>query len=294
MDRLPRPASQLPAPVVIDSPDGTPIATYDLGGSGTDVLFVHATGFHAGVWTPLIDHLESVRPALLDVRGHGRSGVPDAGMDWHGTAEDVLATVDALGLERPFGVGHSMGGASLLLAELARPGTFRGLWIFEPIVIPPDLVDARDGGENPLSAGARRRRDRFSSFEEAFTNYASKPPFAALAPEALGAYVVDGLRDDGDGVTLRCRPEVEAATYEMGGRHSAWGRLGELRCPVVVARGSDAVPGPAGFAPRVAERIPGSVLEDHPRLGHFGPLEDPEGIAAHVRAAVAATVTPAS
>jgi len=294
MELVPHVEPQLPAAVMVDSPDGTTVATYDVGGVGTDVLFVHATGFHAGVWTPVVAQLEGIRPALLDVRGHGRSEIPDVGMDWHGTAADVLATVDALGLQRPFGVGHSMGGASLLLAELARPGTFRGLWIFEPIVFPPEIVAASESGENPLSAGARRRRDRFPSFESAYANYASKPPFSALAPEALTAYVLGGFRTDGDEVTLRCRPEVEASTYEMGARHLAWDRLGELTCPVVVARGSDSVPGPAGFAPLVAARIPGAVLEDHPRLGHFGPLEDPPAMAAAVGRAVAATVTPAS
>lgn len=299
MDRTP---DQLPDPVTVDAGDGTDIATYDLGGSGTDVLLVHATGFHAGVWLPLVSHLDGVRAAALDVRGHGRSAVPDTGMDWHGTARDVLATVDALGLDRPVGVGHSMGGASLLLAEIARPGTFRGMWLFEPIVIPPHFARAADpggpggpgGDENPLAAGARRRRDRFASFDDAIANFSSKPPFDSLDPSALDAYVAGGFVDDGEGVTLRCRPEVEAATYEMGARHDAWDHLGEVRCPVVVARGADSVPGPAGFAPLVAQRIPGAVLEDHPALGHFGPLECPAAMADAVAGAIAAAVTRAS
>lgn len=293
MQHLPQLNSPLPESELIVSPDGTRIATYDLGGSGTDVLFVHATGFHAGVWTPLIASLDGIRPALLDVRGHGRSSIPASGMDWHGTAEDVLAAIDALGLDEPFGVGHSMGGASLLLAEIARPGTFAGLWLFEPIVFPPELA-AGDPRENPLSAGARRRRDRFESFDEAYANFASKRPFDALDPQALAAYVLGGFVDDGNGVTLRCRPEVEASTYEMGSQHDAWEHLGDLTCPVVVARGSDAVAGPATFAPRVAERITGAVLEDYPDLGHFGPLEDPSALAGAVHAAIAAAVTPSS
>ena len=120
-------------------------------------------------------------------------------------------------LRRPIGVGHSMGGAALLLAEQARPGTFSLLWLFEPIVVPDDQVP--EGG-NPLAAGAARRRPDFGSLEEAFANYAGKPPLDALDPACLAAYVEYGFEPLGDGtagaVTLLCRPEVEAATYEMG------------------------------------------------------------------------------
>lgn len=282
------PVPPWPSPVEIVSADGTPIATYDLGGPGDDLLLVHATGFCAAVWAPLAAELGEHRRAALDVRGHGRSGVPAAGMHWDGTAADVLATVDALGLERPFGVGHSMGGASLLLAEQARPGTFRGLWLFEPIVFPPQPQAARGTG-NHLAEGARRRRASFDSPRVAYDNFAAKAPLSSLTPAALAAYVAHGFEQLPDGsVRLRCRPEVEASTYEMGGVHHAYDHLGEVRCPVTVVRGTDQVPGPASFAPAIADALPDGHLEDHPELGHFGPLEDPTAMAASVEFAVGA------
>lgn len=281
----------LPEASTVHSTDGGELALYDFGGDGaSDVLLVHATGFCAGVWTPVVAHLDGWRTSALDVRGHGRSTTPPSGMDWHGTARDVLDAVDALGLERPFGVGHSMGGASLLLAELARPGTFRALWVFEPIVFP--TAGAAEGGvpvENPLAAGARRRRSRFDSAEDAYANFASKPPLSALAPAALAAYVEYGFDVLPDGaIELRCAPETEARTYEMGMRHGGFERLGEIRCPVTVLRGLEDRPGPASVAPLVAEALPAGVLEDHPELGHFGPLEDPRAMAASIRSAVTA------
>lgn len=280
------PPLQLPDPIPIDSADGTRIAVYDVGGHGDDVLFVHATGFCAGVWLPVMRRLPGFRRAALDVRGHGRSATPEAGMDWHGTAEDVLAAVDRLGLRDVVGVGHSMGGASLLLAELARPGTFRTMWLYEPIVFPPELRAAADG-PNPLAEGALRRRSRFDSAEAAYDNFASKPPFSALAPEALAAYVEHGFEPQADGsVQLRCRPETESETYRMGARHDAFDRLDRVGCPVVVARGAETVPGPASFAPAVAERLAHGRLEEHPDLGHFGPLEDPDAIGAAIGHAV--------
>ena len=276
---------EFPDPVMATSADGTPIATYDLGGTGEDMLLVHATGFCAAVWGPLASRLPDHRRVALDVRGHGRSGVPENGMDWQGTAEDVLATIDVLGLERPFGVGHSMGGASLLLAEQARPGTFRGMWLFEPIVFPPQLDQPTV--RNPLADGARRRRAHFADEESAYRNFATKAPLSELAPAALGAYVRYGFEklDDGS-VTLRCRPEVEAQTYEMGPRHDAFEHLSGVRCPVTVARGADDGPGPAALAPLVAGGVADGRLVEHPELGHFGPLQDPAAMAMEVGSAV--------
>lgn len=277
--------SAFDSPIHVTSPDGLTVAAYDLGGDGPDLLLVHATGFCAGVWAPVVEHLDGFRVAALDVRGHGRSDAPEVeptnGMSWAGTAADVLAVVDALGLDRPVGAGHSMGGASLLIAELERPGTFQGIWAFEPIVMPPEVASS---GSNPLAAGARRRRPSFDSRQAAYDNFASKPPFSALDPSALAAYVRDGFAEADDGsVVLRCRPEVEAATYEMGSEHHTFERLASVEVAVTVARGREEPFSPSLFAPAVAAALPSATLEEHPTLGHFGPLEDPAAIAASIR-----------
>ncbi len=288
--RMPAPdPGALDRPRLIPSTDGMRIAIYDLGGDGPDLLLVHATGFCAGVWAPVAERLRGFRVPAVDVRGHGRADVPDLdtapGMSWSGTGQDVLAAVDALGLTDPVAAGHSMGGASLLIAQLARPGTFRKLWGFEPIVMPPEVASM--DGPNPLAEGARRRRPWFPSADAAFDNYASKPPFSALDPDALRAYVRYGFREEDDGsVTLRCRPEVEAATFDMGPQHHTFERLAGVDVPVTVARGREDAFSPAMFAPKIAEALPDGRLEDHPELGHFGPLEDPATIATSITSAL--------
>jgi pimeloyl-ACP methyl ester carboxylesterase len=271
----------------VASTDGVRLAVHDLGGDGPPALLCHATGFHARVWQPVADRLP-LRCYALDFRGHGDSELPDdVVIEWRGFAHDVLAVVDALGLDRPVAVGHSKGGAALLLAEQERPGTFAALYCYEPIVFPPVPGSAR-AAANPLADGARRRRSRFASYQEAFDNYASKPPLDVLDPDALWAYVRHGFRQQADGsVTIKCRPDIEAATFETGVDHDGFARLGELRCPVIVARGADHEFGPAAIAPAVAAALPHGRLEDHPDLGHFGPLEDPAAIADAVAAAFA-------
>jgi pimeloyl-ACP methyl ester carboxylesterase len=221
----------------------------------------------------------------FDERGHGDSfRPPNHSYDWTGFADDALAVVEGFGLERPFGVGHSAGAAALLMAEAFHPGTFRALYLWEPVVMPFD--GPLGPQDNPLSAGALRRREAFASRGEAYDNYASKPPFSVLHPDALRAYVDHGFADTDDGqVRLKCRPADESQVYRMGSAHPAFSRFGEIQCPVVIACGADST----AFGPDLIElqaaRLPHARTEVFEGLGHFGPLEDPPTVAAAVRRA---------
>jgi pimeloyl-ACP methyl ester carboxylesterase len=271
----------------IQTPDGVELFVHEHGGHGPPVLLCHATGFHGAVWDPLAGELgDGLTRWAIDFRGHGHSRTPASVelSDWEGMGRDVLCTLDALGLAdgSAVGVGHSMGGAALFLAEQARPGLLRGIWAFEPIVPPPGLLDGRP---NPLVEGARRRRACFGSHAEALEHFAGKPPFGRLRADALHAYVRHGFVPGEDGqVHLACRPADEASVYEGGGRHRAFERLGEVACPVVVAIGDDEGPGPAMFAADIAAALPYGRLERIAHVGHFAPLEAPTAVAASIRA----------
>lgn len=257
------------------------------------VVMAHATGLCRQVMAPLGRHLQpAYRCLTLDERGHGDSGVPaEEDFDWHGFAADVLAVVDGLDLLRPLGVGHSCGGAALLLAEEARPGTFAALYCYEPVVFPTEPSPGPDPG-NPLSAAALRRRDVFESREEAYANFASKAPLDVLDPEVLRAYVEHGFVDlPGGRVALRCRPEHEARIYANGFSHDAYPRLGRVACPVTLAWGGQSRALGRRLMEPVAARLPRARTEELAGLGHFGPLEDPARVAASVLAAFADSST---
>ena len=86
----------------VSSTDGVELEVHDLGGDGPDLLLVHATGFHGRVWEPLAAHLDGFHRWSVDMRAHGDSTAPDdRPLEWDGFADDVLAVVDALGLDRP-------------------------------------------------------------------------------------------------------------------------------------------------------------------------------------------------
>jgi len=270
--------------------DGLALAVYDFGGQGPDLLLVHATGLCAEPFGPLARALGGrFRCWGLDLRGHGRSDRPaDGDFAWSGFATDVLTVVDHLGLRQPFGFGHSCGGATVLLAEQARPGLFRSLYCFEPVVM-PDAARAVVAASNPLADGARRRRSSFPSAEEALANYASKPPYSDLDPECLRLYVHGGFEPvppseggDGRAVRLRCRREDEADTFAAAGLHEAFAHLPEIACPVTFSCGEDTDAFGVNLMRADAAPVPHAQVEVLPAMGHFGPLQAPATVGAAV------------
>jgi pimeloyl-ACP methyl ester carboxylesterase len=276
----------------ITTPDGNRVAVHDLGGDGPPLLMAHATGFHGHVWAPVASRLtDRFHCIAFDERGHGDSDpAPDGNYDWNGFATDALAVIDALHLgdDSPLrAVGHSCGGALLVLAEERRPGTFAELWLYEPVMVPLDGLPALPGGENPLAAAARRRRPTFASRDAAYDNYAGKPPFDVLDPGALHTYVEYGFALQPDGsVRLKCEPENEARTYEMSMHHDAYEHLPEVKTPVTVVCGEVTDSFPEPVIRMVADRLPEGRAEVLPGLGHFGPMQDPAAIAASIVAAL--------
>jgi pimeloyl-ACP methyl ester carboxylesterase len=247
-------------------------------------MLMHATGFHGRCWLPLAPALASEFSVWsIDQRGHGDAGkAPDGKYDdWSAHVEDLIAVLDALGMEGWRGLGHSLGGAVLLLAEATKPGTFANLCCYEPVVVPPVGSIDREGfaGQISMSDLARKRRATFASRQEARENFGSKPPMNSFDPAALEAYVEYGfINSPAGGVTIACTGDDEASTYEGAPESGAWDRLDQVRAPVLILGGGDMRDPVSTFIDDVARRLPRGGTRRLGGLSHFGPMEDPLGV----------------
>lgn len=88
---------------------GVDLAVRDFGGSGSPLLLLHGAGNTVVDMAPLAGHLAAGHRVVgMDLRNHGRSG--DGPWMWDGALADVNAVVEALELDSPVVVGHSLGG----------------------------------------------------------------------------------------------------------------------------------------------------------------------------------------
>lgn len=263
----------------VPSTNGVEAAVHDLGGDGPLLVFVHATGFHGRCYLPVAEALHDRFHCFgVDLRGHGDARTPEGlPMVWTGMGDDLGAAIRAVAGDEPvYGVGHSMGGAAIVLAEVANPSTFRSTWLFEPILPPSSM--AMPEGENGLAGSARRRREVFESLDAAFERYASRPPFSMVDPVALRAYVDYGFEPLDDGtVRLKCRGATEADVFENS-KNGGFERLAEFAPPTAVVMSGDGG-FPAQLASEVARLMPDGELVAFDDLTHFGPFQDPPRMA---------------
>ncbi len=99
-------------------------------GDGLDVVLLHAGIADGRMWDPQwVDWPSRFAVTRLDLRGFGRSGRQVGSFSQAG---DVLAVLDATGIDRAVVVGASFGGRVALELAASRPERVRGLVLADP------------------------------------------------------------------------------------------------------------------------------------------------------------------
>ncbi|HEY0784519.1 MAG TPA: alpha/beta fold hydrolase, partial [Acidobacteriaceae bacterium] len=100
-------------------------------GDRLPVVLLHPTPLGSGFWEPVARGLAGYRLVIPDLRGHGRSplgaAASDQGLTMVQLAEDALALLDTLGVERAVFAGCSIGGYTLYELWRRAPERMAGL-----------------------------------------------------------------------------------------------------------------------------------------------------------------------
>jgi pimeloyl-ACP methyl ester carboxylesterase len=98
-------------------------------GSGPDLVLLHGVSLAAAIWAPLLNELKGYRARLVELPGHGLSDPFTYRVG--SVREHSVALLDdlfeALDLEAPSVIGHSLGGMFALWHAAERPGKIASL-----------------------------------------------------------------------------------------------------------------------------------------------------------------------
>jgi len=111
----------------------------DEGTEDPPILFVHGYSCDSHDWMWQLPHFtESHRVIAVDLRGHGRSGVPDKDFDARTLADDLAGLIGQLGCGPVVAVGHSLGGVVVSALAVEHPSLVQAVVSVDPGYLIPD------------------------------------------------------------------------------------------------------------------------------------------------------------
>ena len=209
------------------------IATWEWQGPPPDTLLMHGIGNYGRYWDLFADavagRLHLVAP---DARGHGDSPKPATGYD----PADFVRDADlVMGFHSPGAwlvVGHSMGGYHATALTLAHPERGRALVLVD---VGPRSEPSGAGRARRLSLG---RPERFADEQDALAYLRATSPGYS---DAVYANRIEWVfRREGDSLVWRSSKDALAQILDSTASRAwpdVWGRLAEIRVPVLVVRG---------------------------------------------------------
>ena len=226
-------------------------------GAGPDIVFVHGFSLDRRSWQPQIAHFAKAhRVTTYDLRGFGQSSLPDGEYE-HG--DDLLALMDALGIEKALLVGLSLG-ANVAMTFAARyPQRLSGL-----VLASPGLPGHPWKTERPPEAAARvaaaegvEAGKRFWLDHPLFANLARAPHMRDLIAVMVRDYSAWHWQGEGRGARLAPLPSG----------------LEGILAPTLVISGRHDVDGYREIARHIADRIAGAQFAEMAEGGHMANMD---------------------
>jgi len=263
--------------------------SFDFGGTGQPLHFLHANGYPPDCYKPLFELLKTEHHVFgMLLRPLWEDAKPEDISTWHPLSDDLLRFLAPPQPAPVIGVGHSIGGTVTLRAALRDPGKFRALVLIDPVLFVPrfmamwHIIRTLGLGDrlHPLIAGATKRRRIFDDLETVFKGYRNRNVFRYMSDESLRAYIEGITRPKSDGgYELVYSPEWEVQIYRTNMHDfDIWRDLPKLEVPTLIIRGAETDTFLEDAARLVKQKQPKVRIEALSQSTHILPLERPKEV----------------
>ncbi|MBA0125178.1 alpha/beta fold hydrolase [Haloechinothrix sp. YIM 98757] len=235
------------------------------------LVLLHAFPLDSRMWDGLAERVSRrARLVTPDQRGLGTATLPDteAPPSLDDAADDVLAQLDRLGIDRAVVGGCSMGGYLTMAVLRKAPERVSGL-VFIDTKASADTDEAR---ANRLTTAERAMREGHQGWlAENMMSVLVGPTTHAERPEVLARVreLVDAQPSAGIAWALRA----------MADRPDSTETLRAADVPALVIMGAEDQLTPMAEATAMVDALPNATLATVQGAGHLSPLEDPESVA---------------
>ncbi len=262
---------------------------YDDAGEGPAVVLLHAALGDRRMWDAQFTELAATHRVIrYDRRGFGETR-GETGE--HAHYEDLLALLDARGIEQAALVGASMGGACALDAALAAPERITRLALLGSGLTGHTWPDHMLADFARLAAEAVPA-DRYARYQAREGDV--DPADVRAMAEANIRYLVAGPAREVSvlpGEMLALVREMCSQVYRHDWSTPQWTeripdtrhRLAEITTPALVVIGTSDAPGLVELSAHLAESLPHAELVELADTGHLPSMERPDEVNALLR-----------
>lgn len=233
-------------------------------GSGSAVIFIHAFPLNQSMWDEQVDALKrSHRTITLDLRGFGRSDVPDGAVSMDHMASDLRALMTKIGIESAVIVGFSMGGYISLAFYRHYPEQVRALVLADTRA----SADNEEGRERRMRSAERAERDGAKAIADDMLPLLLAPATIEKSPESVARVraMIESNSPKG----------IAAAQRAMAARADSTALIERMNVPVMVIVGSEDSLTKVDESKGMRDKIPGSRLSILEGAGHLSNIERP-------------------
>jgi pimeloyl-ACP methyl ester carboxylesterase len=126
--------------------NGVKIHYYRTGGIKPPLVLAHGITDDGLCWTPVAEALSRDYDVIMvDARGHGKSEAPVDGYTLRNLGTELAGVIQALKLEKPILLGHSMGAITSLVLAGLFPDLPRAILLEDP---PPFWMSSENDSQN--------------------------------------------------------------------------------------------------------------------------------------------------
>jgi len=241
-------------------------------GEGAPVVLLHGLGLSGALWGRVRDHFGPGYQLIVpDLRAAGGTReIEREELSLERWADDLVGLLDALGVEHPVLVGHSLGASIALKVALEYPAKVRALALIG--------ADATLSNLAPRMLASAERIESMGMEKWVAEFWSKNPPFSSRSlerePAILAEYRDLVLANDPLDYVRQCRAIAVAEDLS--------GRLGDVTQPALVLIGAKDDRTLPEHGRALAERLGDARVVELPDVGHTLPLEAPDAVAAAV------------
>lgn len=238
---------------------------YEDQGQGYPILLLHGFPLDHQMWRnqagALKQHYRVITP---DLAGMGQSDVPDENITLDYYADQILALLDYLHIEKAVLGGFSMGGYIVFSLLRKAPDKF-------PAVILSNTrpeADTREGRKNRMNMSALLFENGSSTAKD------------AMIPKLLSEQTLQEnskLIDELSSSILSMNPDgLVHASLAMAYRKDSTEYLNKIQVPTLVIAGEQDAVTPPDVMKKMSDQIPHAHYRLIPGAAHLTPMEDPD------------------